>query len=86
MMFGIHLGFAEPGDQYIDCLLAELDPNKSEFAGIPLHFVCETENEYVCKAMYLCFKGIIDQIEGDIVENNEEHNAINYRIRRNLKI
>ena len=30
--------------------------------------------------MNLCLKGIIDQIDGDIVENNEEYNAIDNRM------
>ena len=32
-MFKIYLSFVEPGDQYLGCSLAGLDPNKSEFVA-----------------------------------------------------
>ena len=66
-MFDIYLGFAEPGDQYLGRLLAGLDPNKSEFATLPPHFVEGMENEYISEAMNLCFKGIMDKVTDDIM-------------------
>ena len=81
MMFDVYLGFAEPGDQYLGRLLAGLYPNKGSFSCIPPHFTEDMENDDIKEAMELCFKGIMDKIDGDIVDidNNGEINEDNVR-------
>ena len=39
------------------------------FAVIPPHFKCGMENEYINKAMHLCFRGIIERNEGGNVSS-----------------
>ena len=43
----VYLGFVEPGDHYLDRLLAGLDANSSTFAAIPPHFVEGMANECI---------------------------------------
>jgi hypothetical protein len=49
----VYWHFSEPGDRYLDCILARLDPKKSSFATLPPHWtpVNPLENELVALAM-----------------------------------
>ena len=91
MMFDVYLGFAEPGDQYLGRLLAGLDPNKGSFSCIPPHFTEGMENDDIKEAMELCFKGIMDKVDGDIVdiddngEINEDNAREDFGLRSNTK-
>jgi hypothetical protein len=39
--------FAEPGDHYLGCCLADLDPNSEDFAILPPHFTVSNPIEAV---------------------------------------
>ena len=40
MVFGVYLGFVEPGEEYLGRILDGLNPNSAVFSVLPPHFIC----------------------------------------------
>jgi hypothetical protein len=60
-VFDIYFQFAETGDQYLGRLIVGLDPNSPDFDVLPPHFKGGTDNDYIQRAMELCFGPIIKE-------------------------
>jgi hypothetical protein len=60
-VFDVYLQFADPGDQYLGRILAGLDPNTSEFASLPPHFVVPSTNKDVEEALVICFGDLAEK-------------------------
>ena len=55
----VYWTFAHAGDEYLDRLLAGLDPNSHLFAAMPPHFLEGTDNEFIHEGLETCFKNVI---------------------------
>ena len=62
----VYWHFAEPGDHFLGRILAGLDPNKSEFATLPPHFIMEgnlMDDEDVKEAMHMMYGPILEKYQ-----------------------
>ncbi len=68
-VFDIYWKWAEAGDQYCGRILAGLDPQSTDFAALPPHFIAGIEDEHINKAMELNFKNTYKMAKSDNASN-----------------
>ena len=64
----VYWHFSEPGDHFLGRVLTGLDPNKSEFATAPPHFMMEgnlMEDKDIHAAMYMMYGPILEKYKGN---------------------
>ena len=62
----VYWHFAEPGDHFLGRILACLDPNKTEFATFPPHFILEgnlMDDEDAKEAMHMIYGPMLEKYQ-----------------------